>query len=1477
MISDDCHSDLPRQGFSTHNNTSSQPPNNQNIPSLLPDDSNSPKLFPPKPRLATAHRDQSGNGQGSVANISSYDGYHTAFQQNYSTLSNGSFQPSGSQNIPGSLPDQHIHPRRQRSSHSRNTVVQLASAASTDFSSIFITLDRLPKDIATRDIWDSLVSNNLSITRIDLLENSNGERTGKAKVCIAPPPSRWPPWSGPPNVCVINRKDSSALRVPIVSTLPNRAGSVKTPNNRYIPREANFTPKSLLFGMLAHESAMFDLPQYEYQNVGMNVKFFKKSFEIKFSVNLGRYGIKDLMMRIEFSHVKRIIHATCENGEPALVILLPSPPKFYCLMPVSHDDTQSLWQEWDLWARQIDITDEKRNLKDLPARLEKPPGESVDIGRWTAYYLGMTPASLSLWERIASYLSDYNIKTKGVTDFRLITPDPTNIWRLLDSSVESLSLEALHSGHSFHLPFEVRYQLEVCISHGLFNEYNIGVNFLEKLNAFETERARMMLEGVAEANVTFYDPMKIFEDHAILNYWPNARVPSHAALVRRAVVTPTTIYFQTPCVELTNRILRKYSDLNDRFLRVQFTDEITFGKIYSSPQNSKKDDNLYVRVHRVMSNGIVVGDRCYRFLAFSNSQFRDNGAFFFCDTDHVTCESIRSWMGDFQHIRSVGKFAARMGQCFTTTRQVAGISVPKIQQIADIERRIGRHVWNFTDGIGKISSFLASMIANDRDMVEVPSCYQMRMGGCKGVVVVWPNVPPNEIHIRPSQEKFKAVYNGLEIIKTSSYSHATLNRQIIPILSALGVDDNVFEEMLNEELREYVDGLADPFSAGELLRSRVDENQTTLTMAEMVDTFMDTNEPFLKTLLDLWKFWTLRRLKYKAAISVKESAMVYGVVDEVGVLRGHSEDTEGKGYNRIESLPQIFLQVPVEAWDGSFTTNYKVITGLCVVGRNPSLHAGDVRVVQAVDVPQLRHLKNVVVFPQTGDRDIPSMCSGGDLDGDDYFVFWDKRLIPTEWNHLPMYHDDNSGNSAVDGAADVSIEDIIRFFAQYMKNDSLGAIATAHFAQADQVGVKHSKCIDLAKLHSKAVDYIKSGNPAVMAKHLRPRRWPHWMEKEPKYKSKSAVGRIYDCMCIKTENMEWHTAYDKPFDKRILTRYHLDADLLAKASEIKAAYDTAMRRLMGQHEAPVTEAEIWSTFILSKPRVGSDYKLQENVGREVSSLKGRFRAVCIEAVTGVEQKQSYVSTRSMVDLENLNQFVAAMYTVTYDQVRAALRQRATPQLDADGEVVDVEMPLISFPWLFHRELARVALGHGGHVRPLVRPTWAGKSPLRHRDGQDEVGSEGKDVPQEEGVIDKDMKKTQLPHEVRSKKEGSSGYDNDNEDVGEDYVRTSSGKIIHRGQVLDLFAENVEGVVGSQDMLGTTASIPSVEGSHPEMENASDTLDRHYPGSSDLASAEFKHDDVEEEEEYLEVEYEEVDVSIEEEEDALERLVKKVEM
>lgn len=327
-----------------------------------------------------------------------------------------------------------------------------------------------------------------------------------------------------------------------------------------------------------------------------------------------------------------------------------------------------------------------------------------------------------------------------------------------------------------------------------------------------------------------------------------------------------------------------------------------------------------------------------------------------------------------------------------------------------------------------------------------------------------------------------------------------------------------------------------------------------------------------------------------------------------------------------------------------------------------------------------------------------------------------------------------------------------------------------------------------------------------MHRSLNAKAFPHFMERDRKsYKSTRPLGRIYDRVNLE----KFSPAYEMPFDERILKRFHLTADELTMASKVKAKYDVAMRRLMGQHERPISEFEIFSAFILSKPRVGNDYKLAETVGREVSALKGRFRIVCAEALTGVRQT-SLVFSYTSIDLEKLDRFVAAMYTVTHDEVQAALRERSMPVLSEDGSKIaddqglEFPMPLISFPWLFHKELARVANGGkpvtrrwkdygAGDAAEIVQPQGCDIQ------GKFEAHAQAEALPEAEldVTVDEEQK-------VISRKEGASHKDGDR-----DYVRTGSGDKVERGQILSLFDEKGEPIRGPREQTFTdTTSGPS---------------------------------------------------------------------
>lgn len=175
-------------------------------------------------------------------------------------------------------------------------------------------------------------------------------------------------------------------------------------------------------------------------------------------------------------------------------------------------------------------------------------------------------------------LKDWNIPTLPFDKFNMIPTMEPKFWSLLDQDDlprSSLSL-LVDNKNSFHLDFEIRYQLEVCISHGVFLEHNLTADFLSTLVKLAQEnqpRARSILEYFAETESRIHDPMTIFESKEARGRAIRIKIPHYCAYTRKATITPTGIYFATPTVETSNRVIRHFSDFGDRFLRVQFTDE----------------------------------------------------------------------------------------------------------------------------------------------------------------------------------------------------------------------------------------------------------------------------------------------------------------------------------------------------------------------------------------------------------------------------------------------------------------------------------------------------------------------------------------------------------------------------------------------------------------------------------------------------------------------------------------------------------------------------------------------------------------------------------------------------------------------------------------------------------------------------------------------------------------------------------------
>jgi RNA-dependent RNA polymerase len=997
----------------------------------------------------------------------------------------------------------------------------------------------------------------------------------------------------------------------------------------------------------------------------------------------------------------------------------------------SHVAEARRWLENDVWLRQTIIAGPHQEGNDAmtPVSLARSEG-AINIGRWTTFCITFDEVERDVdkFRIVTNALRDFNIKVGTANDFQYVAPIPP-VWDFLDKHL--LSQAAVTASHSrefslleefasLSLPFSVRYLLDVCISTGRLNEYVVKEDFLQALVTAGEFKACNRLKLILDMppSKELLDPMSIFNDRKfrpILRKEP--KTPENCALIYSATVTATTIIFHAPSIEITNRIIRQYKQYADRFLRVRFEDDKYRGnsRIYATTTN--KMDAIFQRVRRTLTSGIKIGDRKYEFLAWGNSQLREHGAYFFADLPNIlTASQIRAVMGQFDHEKIIAKRAARMGQCFSTTKPVK-LRIPRVTRTSLIDD-VERNGYTFTDGVGQISPLLADLINHQLKLDdETPSLFQFRLGGCKGVLAVSEDLRGIDIRLRNSQFKFASESNDLEVIRCSRFEGAHLNRQLILVLSALGVDDSVFLGMQEKEIKELDEAMDNDAIADGKLKATVDPNQCTLELADMVGRgFRTGNEPFVTSLLHLWRAWSLKYLKEKAKLHVENGATLLGCVDETATLQGHynhnQSGPDASYKEQYTSLPEIFVQVETSKSKEHRAKQkregekpdlpvYQVKEGACLIARNPSLHEGDIRVVRAINLPALSHLRDVLVLPQTGDRDLSNMCSGGDLDGDDYLVIWAEDLqipkfdlLPKIWNADPM---DYTAPPPVRAVGDVTQNDIIQFFDQYMRNDFLGRIAHAHLGWADDhdEGIRSNQCLELANLHSQAVDYPKTGRPAKLPRALDRFEWPHFMEKKggKEYHSHKVLGKLYD----KVERVKFAPNYRGKFDDRILSALEPSAAVRHQVEELKIHYDASLRRIMAQHEIK-TEFEVWSTFVLDHSKASPDYKFHEEIGNLSKCLKEEFEEAFVEAAGGTEHLWPYA---------------VAAYRLVNKEISEALEEVQK----GEREEVPEQMPFMSFPWVLHETLGKLAVAANQQAEKKASFQFINTNCEEHRDAK----------------------------------------------------------------------------------------------------------------------------------------------------------------
>lgn len=674
-----------------------------------------------------------------------------------------------------------------------------------------------------------------------------------------------------------------------------------------------------------------------------------------------------------------------------LLLQLASSPLIY--YRTADDDIEesvpfNLLDDDDPWIRTTDFT---------------PSGA---IGRCNTYRILIPPRHGIKLKKAMDYLKERRVpndqlkkqlRVQDEPDFGKTMPDP---------------LFSIH--YKEGIPFKVLFLVNVVMHKCIMNQHQLTDRFFDLLR-FQKEEVNMAaLKHICSYRRPVYDAykrMKLVQEWLLKNPKlidrPNKL--SDIVEVRRLVITPTKAYCLPPEVELSNRVLRHYRNVADRFLRVTFMDEgmqtlnNTVLTYYPAPivreitsNSSAQKTTMFQRLRSILSNGFCLCGRKYSFLAFSANQLRDRSAWFFAEDKNISVMDIITWMGKFTN-KNIARCAARMGQCFSST--YATLEVPQNEvdfELADIKR----NNYDFSDGIGIISADLANQVAEKLQLkVDPPCAYQIRYAGCKGVVAIWPikkDAKKIRLALRSSMNKFESNHSILEICSWTRLQPGFLNRQIVTLLSALDVKDEVFWKMQESMVFKLNQMLVDPNVAFHVLTASCAEQGNTGAIMLSAG-FEPKTEPHLRGMLTSIRAAQLGDLREKARIFVPNGRWLMGCLDELEILeQGH-----------------CFIQVSNPSLENCFAkhgskfcekqSNLEVIRGFVVIAKNPCLHPGDVRILEAVDVPELHHLFDCLVFPQKGDRPHTNEASGSDLDGDLYFVTWDQNLVPPSkrsWNPM---------------------------------------------------------------------------------------------------------------------------------------------------------------------------------------------------------------------------------------------------------------------------------------------------------------------------------------------------------------------------------------------------------------------------------------------------------------------------------------------
>ncbi|KAI1373468.1 RNA dependent RNA polymerase-domain-containing protein [Hypoxylon crocopeplum] len=312
------------------------------------------------------------------------------------------------------------------------------------------------------------------------------------------------------------------------------------------------------------------------------------------------------------------------------------------------------------------------------------------------------------------------------------------------------------------------------------------------------------------------------------------------------------------------------------------------------------------------------------------------------------------------------------------------------------------------NGIGRVSLSVMKKLRDVLDLGDTPCAVQARLGSAKGMWIADTTESSQDdwIETYPEQRKWDCDWSDechrtLEIKSYASpLKSANLNLQFLPILEDRAIDKtrmrNTIGEHLATELGRDLESLKTAIKNPQLFRQWVWESSIRSEsrihdtpflaglpdyerdkMAFLIDGGFDPmKQKYLQDLVFRRQREKCERLEKELRIKITRSTYAFMVVDFLGVLAPN----------------EVHLCFSSKFADDS--DEYYDLDGMDVlIARSPAHLPSDIQKVRAVFKPELRHLKDVIIFPRTGDTPLADKLSGGDYDGDKAWVCWEPEIV----------------------------------------------------------------------------------------------------------------------------------------------------------------------------------------------------------------------------------------------------------------------------------------------------------------------------------------------------------------------------------------------------------------------------------------------------------------------------------------------------